>query len=275
MAKVQEHKSAWMHAFRKTFSIDTTLGAAGLAFFALLSVFPLFLLIIAIASLWYDPLWVEGQLVEQLEFVIPGFSNLLGENLEQIIKARGSVTQAASLVLIWSASSMFTIMARALDKIWNEQEVRTGFRYRGMALLFVAIGGLITLPALFILTTGLPIVAHYIHDLISILYVWLTPIISILISSLLFGLMYRFVPHHRPRWREVWYGAVTCGVLWEVAKIGFQYYISNYLSASNLVYGSFATIIALLTWIYISGLIFFFGAHLINGYEKQYENINC
>ena len=119
-AKLREHTSVWLHAFRKIFRIDTTLGAAGIAFFALFSVFPLILLIVAISSLWYDPLWVEGKLAAQMEFIIPGFSNLLGANFERIIKARSSVTQVASLVLIWSASSLFSIMARALDAIWHD-----------------------------------------------------------------------------------------------------------------------------------------------------------
>ena len=265
--KMREHSAIWLHAFRKTFRIDTTLGAAGIAFFALFSVFPLILLIVAISSLWYDPLWVEGKLVAQMEFIIPGFSNLLGANFERIIKARSSVTQIASLVLIWSASSLFSIMARALDVIWNDREVRPRFRYRGMSLLFVALGSLIVLPALFIATTVVPIIAHFVPELVSRLYVWLTPFISILVSSLLFGLLYRYVPHNRPNWQEVWPGAVTCGFFWELAKRGFQYYTSHYLSTSNLVYGSFATIIAFLLWVYLSGLLFFFGAHLGKGYE--------
>ena len=168
---------------------------------------------------------------------------------------------------------MFSIMARALDTIQHKRKMRPGFRYRGLALLFVALGGLITLPALFIVTTGFPIIAHFIPDLISQIFIWISPIISILVGSLLFGLMYRYVPHNRPRWREVWQGAIACGILWELAKRGFQYYTSHYLSASNLVYGSFATIMAFLMWVYISGLIFFFGAHLINSYEIQHARL--
>ena len=268
---IANHIEVWSQALKKTFKIDTTLAAAGVAFFALLSLFPLILLIVAVSSIWFEPLWVESKLVLQLEFMIPGLSELLGKNFERIVMARSSVSQLASLVLIWSGSTLFSIMARALDSVWNSREVRTGWRYRGMSLLFVIALSIVVLPTIFVATTVVPIIDHFTPNFVSQSYSVITPFVSILISSVLFGLLYRFVPHIRPTWKEVRLGAVTCGILWELAKRGFLLYTANYLSTSNLVYGSFSTIIAFLFWVYLSGVIFFFGAQLSAGYSQRME----
>ena len=265
---IASHVEIWLQALKKTSKIDTTLSAAGIAFFALLSFFPLILLTVAVSSLWFEPLWAEGKLVNQLEFIVPGLSGLLGENFERILKARSSVSQLASLVLIWSGSTLFSIMARALDAVWSDHEVRTGWRYRGMSLLFVIVLSIMVLPVIFVATTIVPIIDHFVPSLVTQAYSVITPFVSILVSSVMFGLLYRFVPHNRPTWKEVRLGAITCGILWEVAKRGFLLYTSLYLSASNLVYGSFSTIIAFLFWVYLSGIIFFFGAYLSAGYSR-------
>ncbi|MBN1305228.1 MAG: YihY/virulence factor BrkB family protein [Anaerolineales bacterium] len=270
-ACIRKHITIWKRAFRKTFGIDTTLGASGIAFFSLFSLFPLLLLIIAVSSLWFDSQWVKAEIVNQVDFIIPGFSKLLGTNLEKVIKTRGSVTQFASLILIWSGSSLFSVMARTLDLIWNDQEARTGFRYRGLSLLFVLGLSILVLPILFVASTVIPIIRYYEPDFVPRLYSLLSPLVSTLIGCLLFGLLYRLVPRNRPLWRDVLPGAITCGILWELAKRGFQLYTSSYLTTSNLVYGSVATITAFLTWVYLSGLIFFFGAYL----SKGYRNYRC
>ncbi|OQX64497.1 MAG: hypothetical protein B5M51_03635 [Anaerolinea sp. 4484_236] len=269
----KSHQTIWQRAIKETFTLNSTMAAAGIAYFALLSLFPLILLMIAIASIWFDPMWVESELITQLEFVIPGISGLLGSNLEKLVEARSSVSTTASLVLIWSGSTLFSIIARVLDTMWNGKDVRTGWRYRGLALLAVCGISAIVLPMLFIGTTLTPMIDRFVPDVVVTLYENLVLLVTILISCLLFGLLYRYLPHAGPSWREVWPGAITCGVLWEIAKRGFLYYSSNFLSASNLVYGSVATIIAFLTWVYISGLIFFFGAHLIIGYSRRSENL--
>ncbi len=250
-------------------SLSSSLSAAGLAYFALFSFFPIILLIVAVASVWFDPLWVESELVGQLDFIIPGVSQLLGKNLTQLVEARRSVTTSASLLLAWSASTLFSMIARMMDNIWSGADVRPGLRYRGFALLAVGGLSLIVLPLLVLWTWVTPLITH----LLPFESLFLNPVVNLLtslfVSILLFGLLYRFLPHASPKWHDVWVGAIAAGVLWEIAKKGFIAYTSNYVSGSNLVYGSVSTIIAFLMWGYLSGLIFFFGAYLGVGYSRQ------
>jgi membrane protein len=87
-------------------------------------------------------------------------------------------------------------------------------------------------------------------------------VIAILLDVAMFMAVYVLLPHANAGWRDVFPGAVAAGLLWETAKKAFLFFISSYLSVSNLVYGSVAAIIAILTWSYLSGLIFLFGAYL-------------
>ena len=269
----KEHFAIWRNAYKNTFTLNSTLAAAGLAYFAFFSFFPLILLIVALASRWFDPLWVENELITQLEFVIPGISRLLGDNLVQVIQARRSITTSASLILIWSGSTLFSIIARVLDTIWNGQDVRSNIRYRGLALLFVGGFSLVVLPVLFIGTWAAPLIKELLPDISNLFFLNFGFLTSILVSTVLFGLLYYFLPHSGPTWRDIWIGAIAAGLLWEIAKRFFVSYTARFLSTSNLIYGSVSTIIAFLMWVYFSGLIFFFGAYLGVGYSRKRKEL--
>jgi len=83
-----------------------------------------------------------------------------------------------------------------------------------------------------------------------------------LLDVALFMVLYIMLPHGASSWREILTGAIGAGLLWELAKKAFLFFVSSYISVSNLVYGSVAAILAFLAWAYLSGHIFLFGAFL-------------
>jgi membrane protein len=85
----------------------------------------------------------------------------------------------------------------------------------------------------------------------------------------LYMVVYMMLPHGTSTWREVLPGAIGAGLLWELAKRTFLSFISTYITITNLVYGTVATIIAFLFWAYISSLIFIFGAYLSVSYWQH------
>jgi membrane protein len=90
-----------------------------------------------------------------------------------------------------------------------------------------------------------------------------------LLDIALFMVLYMLLPHGAATWREILPGAIGAGFLWELAKKAFLFFVSTYISISNLVYGSVAAIIAFLAWAYLSGLIFLFGANLSVSYYRR------
>jgi membrane protein len=255
-------------AVRQTLKHNSVITAAAIAYFALFSLFPLILLSISIASFYFGSLIEQQLIVEKLEFIAPALSQLLGKNIDEIIRARGPVTSIALVGLIWSASTIFYTLTQTLNEIWGSKRNRPVWKRRGLAILFsLAFVGL----ALFL--------TSFASSMINNLHNWLPDqtvsigngisfVLAILLDVTLFMLLYIMFPHGASTWREILPGAIGAGVLWELAKKAFLYFISSYISASNLVYGSVAAIIAFLTWAYLSGLIFLFGAFLSVSYYQ-------
>ena len=218
---------------------------------------------VAIASNWLDPLLAETRIVAEMEFVVPGLDSMLGENLQNLARARGPVTGIAALMLVWSASSVFNVVTRAMDRIWGADinHRRSVWRHRTLAVIMVLVITTLLLIASTIEGTILTILNTLLPSGLAGVGPFTTRFWAVFLNVLLFTLLYYFIPHVKVGWREVLPGAIMAGVLWQLAKQLFLYFVSNYLSRSNLVYGSVGTIIAFLTWTYFSSLILLFGAY--------------
>lgn len=268
--QLNERTHGWLgvlaRAARATLMPDTAMMASAISYIALFSLFPLILLSISIASFSMGSSIDQYTTIQRLEFVAPALSQLLGNNIDEIIRARGTVTSFALFSLIWSASTIFYTLTHSLNGIWNIKQRRSGWKVRGLAILVVlAFVG----PTLLLVSFTGSVIAN--------LHLWLpyqnVPIgdgiswmLTILLDVALFTALYMLLPHGTSTWREVLPGAFGAGILWEVAKKTFLSFVSTYISISNLVYGTLATIIAFLFWAYLSSLIFLFGAYLSRFY---------
>ena len=271
--RLDERTYGWLGmlvgAIREAVKPDSAITAAAIAYFSLFSLFPITLLSISIASFTLGPSMDQQLILQKLEFIAPALGQLLGQNIDQILRTRGPVTILALLGLIWSASTIFYTLTQSLNGIWLNKRRRPVWKGRGLAILFVlALVG----PALFL--------ASFAGSMISNLSKWLpnqiVPIesaisfvLAILLDGALFMLLYIVLPHGKSTWREILPGAIGAGLFWELAKKVFLLFISTYVSMSNLIYGSVAAIIAFLTWAYLSGIIFLFGAYLSVSYFQK------
>ena len=271
--RLDERTHGWLWllggAAREALMPESSVTAAAIAYFSLFSLFPLILLSIAIASFSLGSLMDQHLVVRRLEFITPALGQLVGTNIDEIIRARGSVTIIALLSLIWSASNIFNMLTGTLHKIWDDKHSRPVWKRRGLAILFVLI---FVGPTLFL--------ASFASSLVANLRTWLPdsiiPIgggvsfgVAILLDIALFLVIYILLPHATSTWREILPGAIGAGLLWELAKKAFLFFVSTYISVSNLVYGSVAAIFAILTWAYLSGIIFLFGAYLSVFYYQR------
>ncbi len=124
-------------AAREALKPDSVIKAAAIAYFSILSLFPLSLITISIASLFYGSSMDQQLILQQFEFIAPALGQLLGENIQEIFQARGPVTIVALLVLVWSASQIFFALTSTLNGIWNPQHKRPVWKRRGLAMGFV------------------------------------------------------------------------------------------------------------------------------------------
>ncbi len=235
--------------------------AAALAYYALFSVFPMVLLLaVAIGSI-VEPAVAQEQIVQALAWILPEIAvSDIQDILSGALRQSGSFGLVATASLIWAATGLFTNITLALDNIFEVPSVRSMWRQR---LLAIAMG--MTLVVLFMasfLTSGL-------LRLIGALSLG-SPNLWISISTLflpfglnlvIFALLFRYVPAREVHWDAAWAAAIFGAVGWELAKQGFQWYLTN-LANYSLIYGSIATGIVMLFWAWLIASIFLFGAQL-------------
>lgn len=271
--RLDERTHGWLgilaDAAREALKPSSAVITAAIAYFALFSLFPLTLLSISIASFNLGLLMDQQLIIQKLEFIAPALGQLLGKNIDEIIRARGAVSGIALVGLIWSASTIFYTLTQTLNVIWGNKRSRPVWKRRGLAILFVLtfVG-----PALFL--------ASFAGSLIANLSTWfpdqsipigggISFVLAIFLDVALFMVLYSMLPHGASTWREILPGAISAGLLWELAKKAFLFFVSTYISVSNLVYGSVTAIFAFLIWAYVSGLIFLFGAFLSVSYYQR------
>lgn len=267
--RLDERAHGWLgilaNAASHSLMPDSAITAAAIAYFAIFSLFPFTLLIVAIASFNLVSLVDTGVIIQRLEFIAPALGQLLGKNIDEIIRVRGPVTIVALLSLTWSASSIFSMLTITLNKIWGIKRSRPIWKRRGLGLLLV-----LGLVALILFLASFANMLTWLPDQVLQRLSGVRFGLDILLDIGLFFVLYLMLPHAASGWRGILPGAIGAGLLWELAKKIFLLFISTYLSISNLIYGSVAAIIAVLTWAYVSGLIFLFGAYL-SVFHRQYR----
>lgn len=264
-----ERQEGWLGIFlsalRQTLSPESSMAAAAIAYFALFSFFPLIVFTTVIVGTWLEPILDRSQIIRQLDFVAPALAYLLENQLERIVGLEQTVTGVALIALLWSSSSIFYVLTRTLNRIWGASSRRPVWHHRGMAVVTLLLISGVLLTSSVAYSTAVSFLELLMPSQLQQLSGLGSRLATLTIDILLFGLLYRFLPRFPVRWRDVWLGAVGAGLLWELVKRAFFFYITHYLAQSSLtelIYGSVGTIIAFMAWSYASGLIFIFGAYL-------------
>ena len=159
-----------------------------------------------------------------------------------------------------------------MDALWEGVMVRPAWRHRVVAIVVTLTGAGLLLAASFGWGVVVPVLNRVLPEQVIMVSPHLRWLGTALLSIALFALLYYMLPNMRMHWSDVLLGAIIAGLLWELAKQAFLFFVANYLKASGLVYGSITTIIAFLTWAYISSLIFLFGGHVNVRYKRRRQD---
>ncbi len=248
--------------------------AASLAFFSLLSLFPLvFLLLYSISFLVTQ----EGIGEQFLLSFLKGFLPSLGEHVAEEFH-RISVLQSVRWIVLLSFAWFGTLVFYELDYALNVVFESTRRRHPLISTaISVALVGATTLllvvsyvaaQTIHFLTSyvpapwGVDLAALAAHDFL------LTYTVPFILAFLTVTLLYRYVPRRQPQWREAMLGAMSFGLLWVAAKLLFVTY-SGYATLYVRLYGSLLEIVVLLLWIYYSALLLLFSATVAHNLQQR------
>jgi len=239
--------------------------AAGLAFRGLLSLFPLILFLIYIASQFLDSAETQQVLYTYLEQVIPTAAGLVEGIVDQTLEKRGPIGWIGTLGLIASASSLFYALVISLNVIWNGRRRPV---WRRTALAAVSVVGIAVLFVLSIALSALATIEIPGRELLD--QTWVNRLISIVVTILLFTFVFYWLPNRRVSKKAALSGGTLAALLWEAAKSVFAWYLTSGLTNYGLVYGSLASLVALMIWAFLTGEIVLLGAEFGSTLEKIY-----
>ena len=269
--------------------------AAAIAYYSLFSLFPMLILLVILGTLFLESEENYHQLMNFISGILPPaeslakeniqviqdlgdklnmhlpLRDLLQENFNQILHLRLPVGIAATAGLFWSATGVFVILSRNIDRAWSNSKGRNPLEWRlvgiamvGSLLIGLIILSMVVVSLLGLLDYGLGLLLGegiaYHMPLESKLLYRLFPDAVIFIA---FTILYWWAPKVDVRWSDAAFGAFVAALCWELSKMGFAWYLESGLCNHMLVYGSLGTVVILMLWIYLSGLICLFGAHLV------------
>jgi len=249
--------------------------AASMAYYAMFSLFPLLLLMVAAGSFVLEREQANQLVVGFFNNAFPVAQRLIERNIQSVLERRGAVGVVGLLSLMWSASGVFTTLARNINLAWPEAEAHNFVKRRLLALAIVGMLAILLLLSLLSNTvlSLLPrlnaIVGGDVSAYQTFLWAVLSNVAPWLFPFLLFWGLYRWVPNTRVRWSHALWGATVATVAWQVITDTFSWYLSSGLAKYNLVYGSLGAVVALMFWIYLSSWITLFGAHLTAAISRR------
>ena len=259
---------------------DATHMAAAISYYAVLSLFPLTLGLIAIMSFVQDAPSPQT-ITSWVASFLPGSENLVKVNIESVLAVRGTIGLFALVGLFWAGSAIFGGITRSINRAWDVHTDRPLYLSKARQLVMAVLTGLLFLFSTSI-TTFLRVYERFAEINVPFGNMLVSPFGDILVSTtslvilhassfvlvlMVFLMLYKYMPNTRTYWRYIWLGALVAAILFETTKNLFIIYLNTFTNFAN-VYGTLAPVVALLLWTYLSGLILILGAELSSEYGR-------
>jgi membrane protein len=254
------------------YNSDDMTFASSIAYYALLSLFPFFLLAFAILG---NATSNEGDRVAIFNFVLRYFPrqfDFISTQLTAFEQARIRLGVAGSIIMVWAAMGVFGALTSAINHAWGVDKQPNYFKHKLISFLMLAMSGVLLLLGLLMVSAINVAEASWFASVLarwpkllvlqSLAIKWASTVIFILIV----GLVFYFVPNAKVRFRDVWLGAILTGLLWRGALAGFSRYVRDLSRFS--VHGSIAAVVVFLFWIFISAIILLYGVEVTAAYAR-------
>lgn len=259
--------------FVEIYNSDDLTYAASVAYYALLSLFPFFLLMLSIlGNVTAD----ENNRLAVVNFVLQYFPRqfeFVSHQLDALRQEQFKLGIGASAGLIWAAMGVFSAVSSAVNHAWGVEKQRSYVRHKLFSFLMLLAGGVLLLATLLLLGAIQVVGASWFAGVVQ-RFPGLQMLTGLALRyattfMLIFavGLIFYFVPNAQVRFRDVWVGAVITGLLWKAAVVGFSWYVRD-MGRFTKINGSIAAVVVFLVWVYMSAVILLYGVEVTAVYAR-------
>ena len=245
--------------------------AGALAFYTLFSLAPLIIILVAMTAVVYGDDAAQGQISSQItEFVGPRAAQAVEEAVYRSrLEQTGLLPTLLGLVaLLFGATTVFAQMQTSLNDFWGvvarptRSSIAVFLKTRLVSLGLVLVIGFLLLTSLAI-TAAIAALLRYAEYWVPVpapVLVGVDVLVSLLVITVLFAMIFKILPDVHLEWQDMWRGAFITACLFVAGQYGISLYLSR--TAPDSAYGAAGSLVLLLFWVYYSSLILFFGAAL-------------
>ncbi len=262
---------AWMDDFAPS------MGAA-IAYYTVFSIAPLLVIVIAVAGALFGREAVQGEIVGQLQ-------GLIGQDaavaVQALVRAASEPTRGlvagliSGVVLLVGATTVFAELQSALDRIWHvPQRAKPSGLWAVLRARVLSFGLILGLAFLLIVSLVISAGVAALGGWASGLWpAWevtlqaLNTLIAVGATTVLFAMIFKFMPSVPLQWHDVWVGAAVTAVLFELGKFAIGYYLGK--SGVNETYAAAGSLVVVLAWVYYAAQIFLLGAEFTKVYADE------
>ncbi len=252
-----------------------TLPAAAVAFYLMLSMIPLGLLLVTLATYVLPHEAVRSLLIDLAAVLGPQLSAAIQTEIITVVRDRGVLTGVALLLGFWIGSQVFVTLELAMNQVWRAHRRRPYWISRLIALLMLMVVGLFLLAAIALANLirvlaqlQWPLWGWEVTALPWLFGVVVSVIIPLLLVTAIFAAAFRLLPARPVTLHSVLPGAIFAGVAWIVFLHLFGWYLAHVANYSVL-YGSLGGLILLMIWFYYSAFIMLVGAEIAAVYHQR------
>ena len=264
--------SAW-RGLQGFYDSDDLTYAASIAYYAMLSLFPFFLLAFALlGSATAD----AGNRNTVLTFVLKYFPTqfeFITAQLDAFRTSRVTLGVAGTIALVWGAVGVFGAISTAVNYAWGVEQQRSFWKHKLFSFVMLLVAGLILLITLLLVSASQVVGANWFTGVLEgfpglvVLRGFTVRHATTLFFILVVGLVYYFVPNAKVRFRDVWLGALVTGLLWKGVLEAFAWYVRD-MTRFTRVNGSIAAVVVFLVWVYLQAVILLYGVEFTAAYAR-------
>lgn len=263
--------AAW-RGVGELYNSDGLTHAASIAYYALLSLFPLMLLALSILDQMTTDAADRDAVVRFVFRYFPRQFTFITGQLDAFQSAPVRFGFWGVVALMWGALGVFNAITSAVNHAWAVERRRSFLKHRLVGIVMLASSGVLLTLAL-IIASLVRLAETRLGEAMGH-SPWMTGLsgmsASYAATALLIAcvaLVFYFLPHTKVRFRDVWPGAILVGVLWRIAHSLFSWYAAD-LATWNVIHGSIAAVVVFLLWIYVSAVILIYGVEMTASYAR-------
>jgi membrane protein len=264
----------------KEFSADNILKySASLAYYTVFSIAPLLVVLTSSFGLIFGKEAIQGQIYQQLNMLVGSNAAIQIQEMIKNVHLSGNNfvgTVVSIIILVIGATSIFGEIQDSINKIWGLKIKPRRVWWQLVITRLLSFSLILSLGFVMIVSLILnallaafgTFIARFINNY-SVYFIQVSDaLLSLVVSSFLFALIYKVLPDAKVKWRDVLFGGLITGIFFTLGKLGIGYYLGR--SNITSLYGAAGSIIIFMVWVYYSSIILYLGAEFTKVYAKLY-----